>query len=472
MSIISQNQQIEKHQYYWIISGVFALSIAGLLALILAGHRTPTLEAILPLRKLFFPALVAHVNLSVSIWFLCIASYSWSLLLPVNCFYRYCQLFNICSVLIGIVLISVSGINPHAIAFQNNYIPMMDHDLFIIGLLSSFLGFSLQSLLVISCVHKVIAAWQENHSMSLWIYGSAIAFFVSITASFLTFLQLDPALHAEEPAHYYELLFWPGGHLLQFVYSTLLIVAWWQMLVLSASDSQHWHKAWRFPALLLTPIFTMGAMVSFFLWPVDDAHFIDFYTQHMIFLGGITTSMVMFHLIYKGLRVYYNRCCYGSHFLPSPIQDVAYNAIALSLFLFALGGVIGLMITGMNVTIPAHYHGSVGGITLALMGLVYVVLIQNYSWSISYKNACFQLRLYAFGQCLHALAMAWSGGYGALRKTPGVALSVEAKIGMGFMGLGALLAVIGGIWFVLLILQGAKKEKCRTNNIPLLHEDA
>jgi cytochrome c oxidase subunit 1 len=32
------------------------------------------------------------------------------------------------------------------------------------------------------------------------------------------------------------------------------------------------------------------------------------------------------------------------------------------------------MIRGVNVVIPAHYHGSIVGITLAFMGLAYVLL--------------------------------------------------------------------------------------------------
>ena len=38
------------------------------------------------------------------------------------------------------------------------------------------------------------------------------------------------------------------------------------------------------------------------------------------------------------------------------------------------GGLIGVFIAGSNVRIPAHYHGCIVGVTLALMGLVYHLL--------------------------------------------------------------------------------------------------
>ena len=37
---------------------------------------------------------------------------------------------------------------------------------------------------------------------------------------------------------------------------------------------------------------------------------------------------------------------------------------------------IGIFIAGTNVRIPAHYHGCIVGVTLALMGLVYHLLPQ------------------------------------------------------------------------------------------------
>jgi cytochrome c oxidase subunit 1 len=46
-------------------------------------------------------------------------------------------------------------------------------------------------------------------------------------------------------------------------------------------------------------------------------------------------------------------------------------ALLASMLLFAAGGVIGTFIDGSNVKIPAHYHGCIVGVTLALMGLVF-----------------------------------------------------------------------------------------------------
>ena len=50
-------------------------------------------------------------------------------------------------------------------------------------------------------------------------------------------------------------------------------------------------------------------------------------------------------------------------------------ALAASVLLIAAGGVAGVFIHGENVRVPAHYHGCIVGVTLALMGLGGLVAI-------------------------------------------------------------------------------------------------
>ena len=52
------------------------------------------------------------------------------------------------------------------------------------------------------------------------------------------------------------------------------------------------------------------------------------------------------------------------------------------------------------------------------------------------------------GQLLHVAGLALAGGYGVLRKTPGGDIALSAKIYMGMVGGGGLVAIIGGLMFV------------------------
>jgi hypothetical protein len=104
-----------------------------------------------------------------------------------------------------------------------------------------------------------------------------------------------------------------------------------------------------------------------------------------------------------------------------------------------VGGVLAYMIQGVNVVIPAHYHGSTVGVTLAFMGLAYVLLPQLGFGEVEGGMARWQPYVYGGGQLIHVLGLAWSGGYGVQRKVAGAEQALTTlpqKIGMGMMGLG------------------------------------
>jgi heme/copper-type cytochrome/quinol oxidase subunit 1 len=129
-------------------------------------------------------------------------------------------------------------------------------------------------------------------------------------------------------------------------------------------------------------------------------------------------------------------------------------ALISSVLLFASGGLIGVFINGNNVMIPAHYHGSIVGVTLALMGLVYHLLPQLGYRTPGLRLATLQPGVYGAGQLMHIAGLVLSGGYGVKRKVAGAeqVLSTPGEImGMGLMGLGGLVAIAGGLLFVIVV---------------------
>ena len=112
------------------------------------------------------------------------------------------------------------------------------------------------------------------------------------------------------------------------------------------------------------------------------------------------------------------------------------------------------MISGSNVTVPAHYHGSIVAVTLAFMGLTYLLLPQMGFANPAGRMASLQPVIYGTGQLMHVLGLAWSGGYGVQRKTAGAAQgldSIQEIAGMGLMGLGGLIAIVGGVLYLVIV---------------------
>ena len=72
------------------------------------------------------------------------------------------------------------------------------------------------------------------------------------------------------------------------------------------------------------------------------------------------------------------------------------------------------------------------------------------------KAARLQPYIYGVGQLLFALGLFWAGGHGVARKTYGATQgldSVMKQASMMLMGLGGLIAIIGGATFVYIVLR-------------------
>jgi hypothetical protein len=83
-------------------------------------------------------------------------------------------------------------------------------------------------------------------------------------------------------------------------------------------------------------------------------------------------------------------------------------------------------------------------------GVIYILYNALEGWKtvVSSKVAASQIYVITLGQLLHVAGLALAGGYGVLRKTPGSDIPFSAKLYMGMVGGGGLIAIIGGLMFV------------------------
>jgi cytochrome c oxidase subunit I len=94
------------------------------------------------------------------------------------------------------------------------------------------------------------------------------------------------------------------------------------------------------------------------------------------------------------------------------------------------------------------------------MGVVYRLLPSLGYGAPQGKLARRQPWVYGLGQLMHIVGLVWSGGYGVQRKVAGaeqVLRSTSEVAGMGLMGLGGLVAIIGGLMFVVVVLRAMRK---------------
>jgi hypothetical protein len=422
----------------WLVLGIAALAGAGLLAILLALSRTPGVQDLLPQGDFFRAALIVHVDLSVLIWFMAFAAVLWSLAGSGR--FAAVGTAAVWLTASGTLLMVISPFFPDARPLLNNYIPILRQPVFFAGLLLAGAGFALAMLRGLLTI-RVSAADPVRLAVLLSALIGATAF--AVTA--LAWAELPETLAGQG---YFEMLFWGGGHVLQFQHALLAALAWfWLAQELGVPPRLTFGRSAALFALAALPVLAVPAILL--AAPAGSGHHVAYFARLMEFGHPLLLPLLVLALI----------ALWRSRSQSSPAK----SALAASLTLFVAGGVLGYLIRGVNVVIPAHYHGAIVGVTLAFMGLAYVLLPRLGFGAAEGRMARLQPYVYGGGQLLHVLGLAWSGGYGVQRKVAGaeqMLVTLPQKLGMGLMGLGGLIAVIGGVMFVLVCLKamlGARK---------------
>ena len=422
----------------WLGLALAALVGAGLFSILLVLSRAPYVKDVFPLADFFGVALVVHVDLSVLVWFAAFGGLLWSLYCTPRLLGLAKAALALCAA--GTLLMCAAPFLEPAPAVMSNYIPVLDGRLFLAGLLVFAAGGLLLVVRSMLCAPRVGTRPDGAGALGFGLNAALVSAAVALLAFAWSWLALPGGLEGKA---YYEVLFWGGGHVLQFTWTLLMFVAWlWLADAIGA-------RIVLSPRLAIL-LFAIG-LVSVFATPVIylayDVASVEHYrlqTWLMRVGGGLAIAPFAAAML-VALRT--SNCV-------SHEQKALRSALAWSLVLFGSGGLIGLAIDGSNVKIPAHYHGAIVGVTLAFMGLAYHLLPRLGFAPPRPRLARLQPALYGAGQLAHIIGLVWSGGYGVQRKVAGadqVLRGFEQIAAMGLMGLGGLAAVAGGLLFLLVI---------------------
>lgn len=445
LTVAIPNDQRRALAQSWLWLGLLALIGSGVFSILLVLARTPGVNRLLPGTDFFRVALVVHVDLSVLVWFIAVSGLLWT----INCAATGLRWgwYALGLTGVGTFIMSVSPFVAPGEAIMANYIPVLDSIAFLSGL--GVLTVGVTVLVVRSLVYapKVGALRDGSNSICFGINASAVATAVALLA-FVWSLAVTPQTLTGKA--YYEILFWGGGHALQFTWTLLMLVAWlWLGNACGTSSVLTPRLTVSLLALGLVGVFvTPYAYLAYDIATVEHR---NLHTWGMRLGGGFAVAPIALATLL------------GLHSMTqiSESQRPLRAALISSMLLFAAGGVIGTFISGNNVKIPAHYHGCIVGVTLAFMGLVYHLMPQLGYASVRGKLATVQPYLYGAGQLMHIVGLVWSGGYGVQRKVAGsdqVLRSFGEKAGMGLMGFGGLVAIVGGLLFVVVVI-GALRHK-------------
>ncbi len=194
----------------------------------------------------------------------------------------------------------------------------------------------------------------------------------------------------------HEHLFWGGGHVLPFLYCILMLTGW-TMLGRRTFDKDIVDPDIFRLAIGLIGVFSLAAL----FFSVMFKAFSPVYTEafrRLQFVLAFPSLLVAGSGLVSVLR--YRK----EASLPS--ANPAFVALALSPAVFAVGGVMGLLITGSDLRTQAHYHGVIAGVQVACMGLMLTYCLPRLlraPRAVALQRV--QLALFAFGQVLASIGL-------------------------------------------------------------------
>lgn len=227
----------------WLALALGALVVSGVFSVLLVLARTPGLQRLFPVADFFRVALVVHVDLSVLVRFAAMAGVLWT----VNSAARHARLGRAALILAGpgAAVMAASAFFGHGRPVMSNYVPVLDDTLFLYGLIVFGIGFALLALRGLLAPATIDARLDGAGALRFGLNASVVAAATAIAALVWSWAALPAALDGKV---YYELLFWGGGHAIQFTWTLLMLVAWLWLATL-ARGAHAAHAARGGPAL-------------------------------------------------------------------------------------------------------------------------------------------------------------------------------------------------------------------------------
>lgn len=446
--------KIDRLLYAWLLLSVFSLVFAGVFAFLVALARTPVLQG-LPLGgEYFYIALVGHVVLSVVIWFLAYEGALWTFVpgfFGVRPFSPSLGWLGFWIGAGGTTLLTIPALLGLGTPLLVNYIPVLTHPLFYTGLLLFAAGILITLINTFLTIGKAKKERAFPNPFPLIPYGmsiSGVTVLIALLCFALAYYFLSMTF-LKGTGPFFERLFWGGGHILQFT-NTVAMVTVWVLLTQGTLKTSPLSDRMAKAFLGIYLLFSLPAPFIYFIYDIWSQAYKDGFTLLMQLGLGLPSGLfVLATIVAIGKQ---GEGSFFSRIKALPWQDPGFSSLFLSVLVFGFGGLISFKIYGSDVRVPAHYHGVVGGVTLAFMGLTYYLLPLLNREVHSKRMAQVQPYLYGIGVFLFALGLFWAGSYGVPRKTFGQdqVLNTYAEwAGMGLMGFGGLISILGGASFVI-----------------------
>ncbi len=479
------------------VTAVVFLLVGGVLALLVALTRWPEIH-LLP-ANLFYKFLTAHGLAMLVLWivFFEVAGlyFGSAVVLSARLVQPRIAWFAYALMLVGSLMTSwmVLFTNTSDVMFSA-YVPLKAHPLFYLGIILFAVGAIIACVLFIATI--VVAKKEKTYQGSLPLFT-----FGMFTATVIALFTLGSGAAAFIPAYLwsmgllenfdpgaYRVLFWGFGHSAQQINLAAQISIWYALAGITLGAKPVNEKLSRFAFILYILFINLGSMHHLLVDPGLGVFTRFWNTSYFMYLA-VLGSMIHAFSIPAAMEVAQRKKGFTRGLFEwlrkSPWREPGFAALVVSLIIFGfIGGATGPIIGTNQINmlahntwrITGHFHATVvGGTTIAFMGITYYLIPLIFRRELVGKKwATWQPYIYGVGLVLMSTGMLLSGTLGAPRRHWDITFANAAfpvqfegamSLTMALMGVGAVLASIGGAIYiaiaVLSLLFGQKKEANR-----------
>jgi len=465
------------------VAAVVFLLIGGLFGMGVGLTRWPALH-LLP-AEWFYLALTGHGIVALIVWIIffemAVLYFCASTLLNSRLATPGWAWVQFALMVIGALTTIVAVLQGNSSVMMTSYAPMDAAPHFYLGLILFAVGALIGCFVFLGTI--VVAKEEKTYegSLPLVVYGAltatVIAIFTIASGAIIlipTFLWSLGLIHSIDPMMY-RVIWWGLGHSSQQINVVAHISIWYLIASLVFGAKPMSEKVSRTAFLLYILFLQLGSTHHLLADPGLSSAWKIFNTSYMMYLA-VLASLIHGLTVPGSIEVAQRRKGLNRGWFEwlrkAPWGNPVFSGMFLSLIIFGfIGGITGVvmsveqvnMIIHNTIYVPGHFHGTVvGGTTLAFMALTYYLIPVLFQREVILPNlAKWQPYLFGIGTAVLAVAFMGAGTLGVPRRHWDIAFAGQA-LGHEFPGMaylmmavgeiGGLLAVVGGVAFILIVV--------------------
>ncbi len=470
------------------VSAVVFLLLGGIAAILLALTRWQAVH-LLPV-DWFYRILTFHGLNMLIFWILFfeVAVLYFACTVPLNSrlYSRKVAWVSFGMMLTGAVMVDYIILKGQADVLMTSYLPLLAHPLFYLGIILVAVGTLVGVFNFFATLYIARRDKTYEGSMPLVTFGATAAAIIAVVTLLHGAIVMIPTFTysmgwtAQPDPMWYRMIWWGLGHQSQQVNVCAMVAIWYLIAQLSTGAKPVNETVCRGAFVLYVLFINLASAHHLLVDPGVGSTWKIWNTSYAMYLA-VLASMIHGFTVPASVEMAMREKGYMKGLFgwvtSAPWRNPAFAGFVLSLLIFGfIGGITGVTLGTQQINIIAHntlritghFHATVvGGTSLAFMALTFYVIPLIFRRDFIWKSAArLQPWLFGGGILLVSLGMSFAGSLGVPRRDydiePAGVFGPAAHLFLGVMGIGAILAVIGLLLFVVLcvgtILFGEKNE--------------